>query len=140
MWRATPQLLPEEWPERAFVQGVSYRVARIEELGYCSRRRAQPADAAKLAVQPMPARATVPDEPARAVPACQCWPVDAPPRPIHARQTYLPGVYEEVLEAVAAVQGDCERFKRGDCSGRRREDKLWTETDRPEWVRELVLD
>ena len=140
-WHAGTSRLPADWPERQFVEGDTLQDARSAELRYTSRRRAEAESDDALTARPLPKPPPSPTEPRRQQAPRQEWPADAPPRPIHIRDTYNPGVYDgEIMPAVRAAQADCKRLEAGGQSGKRRDDRVWTEASRPDWCKHLVLD
>ena len=141
-WRSAADELPAQWDETNDVQGEQWALRSTEALRFISRRRAEPEAAEVLARRPMPKPHVQHHLPKVSPIELPDWPVGAPPRPIHISQLYNPGVYDDILQAVAEVADDmAEAELRLRCGAQsvtipKRREKVWRAVDsQPEWAR-----
>ena len=112
-WASAHFLLPDRWDESADAVARRVAEARQEPLRFVSRRRAAAEDPQRLAKRHFPCpTVAVNQEPADAYRAAQ-WPEGCPPRPIAAASVWRDGVYSEMLDAIAAVQHECQEGAAG---------------------------
>ena len=80
-----------------------FHANRSSALRYVSRRRADAEPAEELASRPLPEPAPPPRTERPAPETRVGWPPGAPARPIRVDQLFFPGVYQKVMQAVAAL-------------------------------------
>ena len=113
-WQSAHESLPSQWLERTDVVAEHVGVARETPLPFVSRRRAMPESAEVLAKRPLPRPSRMVDSAAKPYyQACESWPHSWPPRPVKAEQVWLDGVYDDMLEAIAAAQALCKEGAAG---------------------------
>lgn len=104
-----PQAMPLRWPEAAEVTKEEVAAARLDSLRYLSRRRALPENPAVLFATLLPSMDEPPTLPQPPITPPVGWPADAPPPPIHISQLYNRGVYDQIKQRIALIQGDIWR-------------------------------
>jgi hypothetical protein len=134
--------MPAAWCERGDAAS-RLEEARVEQLSFISRRRAEAEGAEELARRPMPQPHVPPRLGRRGRREAVPWPAGSPPRPIAIAQLFHAGVYAEIRSEIDAQAAIVEELVRGapGAQGRRREARIWRAADaQPEWAREVVWD
>lgn len=144
-WRAAPEAMPADWPERGDAVGEKARQAREAELPFISRRRAEAEDPEVLARRPIQEPHPVPRLPAHPQQPTAQWPPGAPPRPISIEQLYNPGVYAEIRAEIAEheleIRQGLERARRGSGVIGKRETRIWKAAEcQPAWAASCTWD
>lgn len=136
-WRSAHANLPAQWDESADVVAARVAEVRAEPLRFVSRRRAEPERPEVLSRRPLPQ----PSVPVRteAAPFYKevPWPEDAPPQPVSADQLWQEGVYQKILDSIAAVQAECLKGEK-DAEMRKVKSKVFRPELMQPWARRHV--
>jgi hypothetical protein len=144
-WRSAPLAMPAHWPERADATSARVTASLSAALPYLSRRRCEAEQQEVLARRQFSRPHVAPATSAVGRPPVP-WPADAPKRPIHISQLYLPGIYQEIMEAVHRISRDVQSGLPLTDGGEFRQIPkgstfVWkAEECQPEWARECTWD
>ena len=106
-WRSAHQEIPGHWDEAADANGLTLEAARDTSLSFVSRRRAIPELPLNLVRREFSQPSSRVTSDRSTWHKITTWPTNCPARPIAASQLWLDGVYDEILDAIAVVQGTC---------------------------------